>query len=62
MSPNFCWSWAAALPLSGQQVPAAGRSDKEFFIDLLFYHTRLKCHVVVELKATEPSSPNMPGS
>jgi len=23
----------------------------EFFIDLLFYHTRLKCHVVVELKA-----------
>lgn len=28
-------------------------SDKEFFIDLLFYHTRLKCYVVVELKATE---------
>lgn len=27
-------------------------SDKEFFIDLLFYHTRLKCYVVVELKAT----------
>jgi hypothetical protein len=25
----------------------------EFFVDLLFYHTRLKCHVVVELKATE---------
>lgn len=25
---------------------------EEFFIDLLFYHTRLKCHVVVELKAT----------
>jgi len=23
-----------------------------FFIDLLFYHTRLKCYVVVELKAT----------
>jgi len=28
-------------------------SDQEFFIDLLFYHTRLKCYVVVELKATE---------
>ncbi len=28
-------------------------SGKEFFIDLLFYHTRLKCYVVVELKATE---------
>ena len=26
--------------------------DDEFFIDLLFYHTRLKCYVVVELKAT----------
>lgn len=25
----------------------------EFFIDLLFYHTRLKCYVVVELKATD---------
>lgn len=25
--------------------------DDEFFIDLLFYHTRLKCYVVVELKA-----------
>lgn len=24
----------------------------EFFIDLLFYHTRLKCYVVIELKAT----------
>ena len=28
-------------------------SDKEFFVDLLFYHTRLKCYVVVELKATD---------
>ncbi len=27
-------------------------ADDEFFIDLLFYHTRLKCYVVVELKAT----------
>ena len=25
---------------------------EEFFIDLLFYHTRMKCYVVVELKAT----------
>ena len=25
---------------------------EEFYIDLLFYHTRLKCYVVVELKAT----------
>ncbi|MDR1276146.1 MAG: PDDEXK nuclease domain-containing protein, partial [Candidatus Accumulibacter sp.] len=27
-------------------------NDDEFFIDLLFYHARLKCYVVVELKAT----------
>lgn len=26
-------------------------SDKDFFIDLLFYHTKLHCYVVVELKA-----------
>ncbi|MCX6842662.1 MAG: PDDEXK nuclease domain-containing protein [candidate division WOR-3 bacterium] len=28
-------------------------SDKEFFVDLLLYHTRLHCYVVVELKAGE---------
>lgn len=28
-------------------------SDTEYFLDLLFYHTRLKCYVVVELKNTE---------
>lgn len=27
--------------------------DHEFRIDLLFYHIKLKCYVVVELKATE---------
>ena len=26
-------------------------NGKDYFLDLLFYHTRLKCHVVVELKA-----------
>ncbi len=25
----------------------------EFFIDLLFYHTRIKCYVVVELKGVD---------
>ena len=28
-------------------------SGKEYFIDLLFYHLKLKCYVVVELKARE---------
>ena len=25
----------------------------EFFVDLLFYHVRLRCYVVIELKTTE---------
>ena len=28
-------------------------SGKEYFVDLLFYHLKLKCYVVVELKARE---------
>jgi predicted nuclease of restriction endonuclease-like (RecB) superfamily len=36
----------------GKQYPIhVGNSD--FFLDLLFYHTRLRCYVVVELKVTE---------
>lgn len=36
----------------GKQYPLrVGTSD--FFLDLLFYHTRLRCYVVVELKVTE---------
>lgn len=27
-------------------------SDKEYYIDLLFYHIRLKCYIVIELKNT----------
>jgi predicted nuclease of restriction endonuclease-like (RecB) superfamily len=26
---------------------------KDFFIDLLFYHFKLRCYVVIELKAAE---------
>lgn len=35
----------------GQQYPLQV-SDKDYFLDLLFYHTRLKCYVVIELKNT----------
>lgn len=28
-------------------------SQKDYYIDLLFYHTKLKCYVVIELKNTE---------
>jgi predicted nuclease of restriction endonuclease-like (RecB) superfamily len=40
-----------------QRIEVAG---DEFFIDLLFFHTRLKCYVVVELKAT-PFKPEHAG-
>lgn len=26
--------------------------EKDYYIDLLFYHTRLKCYVVIEIKNT----------
>jgi predicted nuclease of restriction endonuclease-like (RecB) superfamily len=35
----------------GQQYHLA-IADNDYYIDLLFYHTRLKCYVVVELKNT----------
>jgi len=36
----------------GSQVPLTF-DDQEFFLDLLFYHIKLKAYVVVELKATK---------
>ena len=36
----------------GQQFPINVAGD-DFYLDLLFYHTRLRCYVIVELKATE---------
>jgi predicted nuclease of restriction endonuclease-like (RecB) superfamily len=34
----------------GRQHPLTV-NDKDYFLDLLFYHARLKCYVVIELKA-----------
>src|SRR5262249_31401023 len=36
----------------GRQVPIA-LQDSDYFIDMLFYHLKLHCYVVVELKATK---------
>jgi predicted nuclease of restriction endonuclease-like (RecB) superfamily len=36
----------------GRQFPLKVGGD-EFYLDLLFYHTRLRCYVIVELKADE---------
>lgn len=36
----------------GHQIPIT-LQDSEYFIDMLFYHLKLHCYVVVELKATK---------
>ncbi len=48
---RFLLELGAGFAFLGRQFRLEVAGD-EFFIDLLFYHTRLKCHVVVELKAS----------
>ena len=48
---RFLLELGAGFAFVGKQFRLEVAGD-EFFIDLLFYHTRLKCYVVVELKAT----------
>jgi len=48
---QFLLELGAGFAFVGRQYRLEVGGD-EFFIDLLFYHTRLKCYVVVELKAT----------
>jgi predicted nuclease of restriction endonuclease-like (RecB) superfamily len=47
---RFLLELGAGFAVLGRQYRLEVGGD-EFFMDLLFYHTRLKCHVVVELKA-----------
>lgn len=47
---RFLLEVGAGFAFVGRQFQLIVGGD-EFFIDLLFYHTRLKCYVVVELKA-----------
>lgn len=47
LGPRPCLEWDLFI---GNQVKlSVGHSD--YFLDLLFYHVRLRCYVVVELKA-----------
>ncbi len=48
---RFLLELGAGFAFVGRQFRIEVGGD-EFFIDLLFYHTRLKCYVVIELKAT----------
>lgn len=48
---RFLLELGAGFAFVGRQFRLEVEGD-EFFIDLLFYHIRLKCYVVVELKAS----------
>jgi predicted nuclease of restriction endonuclease-like (RecB) superfamily len=47
---RFLLELGVGFAFVGRQVPLEVGGD-EFFMDLLFYHLRLRCYVVVELKA-----------
>ncbi len=46
---HFLLELGAGFAYMGKQYPVQV-GEREFFIDLLFYHTQLHCHVVIELK------------
>jgi predicted nuclease of restriction endonuclease-like (RecB) superfamily len=49
---HFLLEMGAGFAYIGRQIPLTV-GEREFFIDLLFYHTHLHCYVVVELKMGE---------
>ena len=46
---HFLLELGAGFAYMGKQYPVQV-GEREFFIDLLFYHTQLHCYVVIELK------------
>jgi len=49
---SFLLELGAGFAFVGKQVPLQV-GERDFFLDLLFYHTRLHCYVVVELKTVD---------
>ncbi len=49
---RFLLELGAGFAYVGKQVPLQV-GQREFFLDLLFYHIRLHCYVVIELKVVE---------
>ena len=56
---KFLLELGAGFAFVGRQVPLEVGGD-DFFIDLLFYHLKLRCYVVIELKAV-PFKPEHTG-
>jgi hypothetical protein len=48
---KFLLELGSGFAYVGRQVPMMV-GDKEFFIDLLFYHLKIRAYVIIELKAT----------
>ena len=49
---KFLLELGSGFAYVGKQVPLKV-GDEEFFIDLLFYHLKLRAYVIIELKATD---------
>lgn len=49
---QFLLELGAGFAYMGRQVPLQV-GEREFFLDLLFYHARLHCYVVIELKTVD---------
>lgn len=49
---SFLLELGTGFAFVGRQVPLKV-DDSDFYVDLLFYHIKLKCYVVIELKAVE---------
>ncbi len=47
---NFLLELGEGFAFVGTQVPLIFE-DQEYFIDMLFYHLRLRCYIVIELKS-----------
>jgi predicted nuclease of restriction endonuclease-like (RecB) superfamily len=49
---KFLLELGAGFALVGRQVPLEV-GDQDYYLDLLFYHLKLRCYVVIDLKARE---------
>ncbi len=49
---SFLLELGKGFSFVGQQIPVK-IDNQDFYIDLLFYHIKLKCYIVIELKAIE---------
>ena len=49
---QFLMELGTGFAYMGTQIPVKV-GEREFYLDLLFYHTKLHCYVVIELKVTD---------